>query len=149
MGKTVPSYRVALEFEIERWKGFSKALTSEGDREAFEELMDMRRNNALASGATYGFIIHTSDATIAYTGDFRLHGTRKDLSEDFIEKAKESSPDALIYEGTRMALTEKRQNYSKQQVEEKRNQIVASTDKIVFTTHYSRDIDKFRSFYNG
>ena len=42
--------------------------------------------------AAYGFIIHTSDATIAYTGDFRLHGTRKDLSEDFIQKAKESSP---------------------------------------------------------
>ena len=50
MGKTVPSFRMALEFEIERRKGFSKALTSEGDREAFEELMDMCRNNAMASG---------------------------------------------------------------------------------------------------
>jgi ribonuclease J len=98
--------------------------------------------------AAYGFIIHTSDATIAYTGDFRLHGTRKDLSEDFIQKAKESNPDALICEGTRMALKEKRQNYSEPQVEDKSNQIVASTDKIVFTTHYSRDIDRFRSFYN-
>jgi ribonuclease J len=98
--------------------------------------------------AAYGFIIHTSDATIAYTGDFRLHGTRKDFSEDFVQKAKECNPDALICEGTRMALREKRQNYSEQQVEEKSNQIVASTDKIVFTTHYSRDIDRFRSFYN-
>jgi len=98
--------------------------------------------------AAYGFVIHTSDATIVYTGDFRLHGTRKDLSEDFIQKAKESSPDALICEGTRMALKEKRQNYSEPQVEDKSNQIVASTDKIVFTTHYSRDIDRFRSFYN-
>jgi ribonuclease J len=98
--------------------------------------------------AAYGFIIHTSDSVIAYTGDFRLHGTRKDLSEDFIRKAKESCPDALICEGTRMALQEKRQNYSEQQVEDKSNQIVASTDKIVFTTHYSRDIDRFRSFYN-
>jgi ribonuclease J len=98
--------------------------------------------------AAYGFIIHTSDASIVYTGDFRLHGTRKDLSEDFIQKAEECSPDALICEGTRMALQEKRQNYSEQQVEEKSNQIVASTDQIVFTTHYSRDIDRFRSFYN-
>jgi ribonuclease J len=98
--------------------------------------------------AAYGFVIRTSDATIVYTGDFRLHGTRKDLSEDFIQKAKESSPDALICEGTRMALQEKRQNYSEQQVEDKSNQIVTSTDKIVFTTHYSRDIDRFRSFYN-
>jgi len=50
MGKTVPSYRMALEFEIDRWKGFSKALTGEGDREAFDELMGMCRNNAMASG---------------------------------------------------------------------------------------------------
>jgi hypothetical protein len=50
MGKTVPTYRMALEFEIERWRGFRKALNSEEDREAFDELMDMCRNNAMASG---------------------------------------------------------------------------------------------------
>jgi hypothetical protein len=50
MGKTVPSYRIALEMEIQRWKGFRKALNSEEDREAFETLMDMCRNNATASG---------------------------------------------------------------------------------------------------
>jgi len=49
MGKTVLAYRLALEFEFERWKGFKKALTSEEDREAFEELMDMCRSNAMAS----------------------------------------------------------------------------------------------------
>jgi hypothetical protein len=40
MGKTVPTYRVVLEFEIERWRGFRKALNSKEDREAFDELMD-------------------------------------------------------------------------------------------------------------
>jgi hypothetical protein len=50
MGKTVPSYRMALEFEIERWKGFRIALQSEEEREAFDWLMDMCRNNAMASG---------------------------------------------------------------------------------------------------
>lgn len=49
MGKTVPTYRLALEFEIERWKGFRKALSREEDREAVAELMDMCRNNAAAS----------------------------------------------------------------------------------------------------
>lgn len=98
--------------------------------------------------AAYGFIIHTSDCTIAYTGDFRLHGPRKDLSEDFIKKAQESKPDVLVCEGTRMALNEKRQNFSELQVMEKSNQIVSSCDKIVFSTHYSRDIDRFRSFYD-
>ena len=57
MGKTVPSYRMALEFEIERWKGFRKALQSEEEREAFEWLMDMCRNNAMASGAACNPVI--------------------------------------------------------------------------------------------
>jgi hypothetical protein len=50
MGKTVPTYRIALEFEIQRVRGFRKALSSEEDREAFDVLMDMCRNNAMASG---------------------------------------------------------------------------------------------------
>ena len=45
MGKTVESYRMALEEEIHRWDGFAKALRKE-DREAFEELMDMYRSYA-------------------------------------------------------------------------------------------------------
>ena len=54
--------------------------------------------------AAYGFIIHTSEGTIAYTGDLRRHGPRKDLTENFIQKAKDAHIDALICEGTRMAL---------------------------------------------
>jgi hypothetical protein len=47
MGKTVESYRMAIEDEIQRWKGFAKALRSE-DREAFEILMDACRSYASA-----------------------------------------------------------------------------------------------------
>ena len=50
MGKTVPSFRKALEFEIDTWRGFRKALASDEDREAFDELMDMCRINAMAAG---------------------------------------------------------------------------------------------------
>ena len=57
MGKTVPSYRMALEFEIEGWKGFRKALQSDEEREAFDWLMDMCRNNAMASGAACNPVI--------------------------------------------------------------------------------------------
>ena len=49
MGKTVPSYRMALEMEIARWRGFRKTLT-EADKEAFDELMDMCRSFGMASG---------------------------------------------------------------------------------------------------
>lgn len=52
MGKTVPSYRMALENEIKRWDGFSKALRND-DREAFEQMMNACRNYAsAASNAT-------------------------------------------------------------------------------------------------
>lgn len=52
MGRTVESYRMALEEEIRRWNGFAKALRST-DREAFDELMDACRNFASAgSNAT-------------------------------------------------------------------------------------------------
>ena len=44
---------MAIEFEMDKWKGFRKALESEEDRQAFEELMDMCRSYALAgSNAT-------------------------------------------------------------------------------------------------
>ncbi len=47
MGKTVESYRMALEEEIRRWSGFAKALRSV-DKEAYEELMDACRSFASA-----------------------------------------------------------------------------------------------------
>ncbi len=43
MGKTVESFRMALEGEINRWSGFARALRKP-DREAFDELMVMCRN---------------------------------------------------------------------------------------------------------
>jgi len=97
--------------------------------------------------AAYGFLIHTSEGAIAYTGDLRVHGPRKDLTEDFIAKACKSDPVALICEGTRMVEVEQRQNYSEPQVEKLGNEIVSGTDKPVFATHYSRDMDRFRSIY--
>lgn len=52
MGKTVESYRMALEDEIQRWNGFGKALRIE-DKKAFDALMDACRNYASAgSNAT-------------------------------------------------------------------------------------------------
>jgi hypothetical protein len=57
MGKTVPAYRMALEFEIDTWKSFRKALTSDEDRAAFDELMDMCRVYASESSCATNPII--------------------------------------------------------------------------------------------
>jgi hypothetical protein len=57
MGKTVPAYRWALEDEIALWKGFRKALPSDEDREAFEEMMDLCRVYASESSMATNPII--------------------------------------------------------------------------------------------
>ncbi len=52
----------------------------------------------------YSYIVSTPDATILYTGDYRLHGGRvceKSLTMDMVDKAKEHGIDLLLTEGTR------------------------------------------------
>ncbi len=48
MGKTVPTYRMAIEGEISNWKGFRDALASEEERQAFDQVMDLCRVQAMA-----------------------------------------------------------------------------------------------------
>ena len=56
MGKTVESYRMALEDEVQRWSGFAQALRIE-DKEAFDALIDACRSYASAgSNATQPII---------------------------------------------------------------------------------------------
>ena len=45
MGRTVPSFRPALEHEIESWKDFKRALRPE-DQKVFDKLMNFARIHA-------------------------------------------------------------------------------------------------------
>jgi hypothetical protein len=49
MGKTVPTYRMAIENEIANWKVFRNALPSEDDKCAFDAIMDLCRIQAMAA----------------------------------------------------------------------------------------------------
>jgi hypothetical protein len=49
MGRTVPTFRAALEDAIRRWDGYRRALR-QGDREAFDRMMDACRLHSSASG---------------------------------------------------------------------------------------------------
>jgi hypothetical protein len=49
MGRTVPTFRAALEEEIKRWEGYRRALRKE-EREAFDRMMDACRLHSSASG---------------------------------------------------------------------------------------------------
>ena len=80
MGKTVESYRMALEDEIRRWDGFAKALRSE-DRIAFEELMDACRVSASAgSNATQPVIFEPMVMSILLFQQKKLSKLEKELN---------------------------------------------------------------------
>jgi hypothetical protein len=57
MGKIVPSNRMALEWEIDKWRCFRNAIASEEECEAFDELMDMCRKYASESSCATNPII--------------------------------------------------------------------------------------------
>ena len=97
--------------------------------------------------ASYGFIVHTSEGAIVYSGDLRAHGPRKEMTKEFAERACESEPVAMISEGTRVVEVERRKNYSESEVKKLSNEIVSETKKTVFVAHYGRDMDRFRTFY--
>ena len=97
--------------------------------------------------AAYGFIVHTSEGAVVYTGDLRRHGPRDDMTEDFLEKARDCEPIALISEGTRVVDNDRRMNYSEEEVKKHAYDLVSQTNRIVFVTQYSRDMDRFRTFY--
>ena len=64
MGKTIESYRIALDIEVQSWRGFAKALRSE-DRDAFEQLLDACRSYASAgSNATRPVLFETMAMSI-------------------------------------------------------------------------------------
>jgi ribonuclease J len=96
----------------------------------------------------YGFIIHTSEGTIIYTGDLRLHGPVGRMTEEFVAKAVEEHPIALICEGTRVGQEESRKLHSEIEVRDAANKLVSSTSKLVTTSFYGRDIDRMNTFYS-
>jgi ribonuclease J len=94
----------------------------------------------------YGYIVHTSQGAIVYTGDLRRHGPRGDMTLEFIEKAKAVKPIAMISEGTRIG-SERLVNYAEEDVKAESKKIISKTKKLVIATFYPRDVDRFKTFY--
>ncbi len=92
----------------------------------------------------YGYIVETSGGTIAYTGDFRLHGPKSEMSEEFIEKAMRAEPDLLISEGTNITGGEVS---SEEEVKNKLDSLISETLGLVVVSFSLRNIDRLRSVY--
>ena len=79
MGKTVESYRMAIEDEIMRWNGFGKALRIE-DKTAFDALMDACRSYASAgSNATHPILFEPMVMSILLSQQVKICRLEKAL----------------------------------------------------------------------
>jgi ribonuclease J len=96
--------------------------------------------------AAYGFIVHTSGGALVYTGDLRVHGTKPQMTHDFIERARQEKPDALLAEGTNLigaTLT------TEAEVRSKVSSVIQASSKLVLADFSNVDVDRFRTFYDA
>jgi ribonuclease J len=93
---------------------------------------------------SYGFLVHTSEGTIAYSGDFRAHGPRSDMTFDFAEKAHSSQPKLFLCEGTNLVRGDLR---TESEVSEKAERIVENTKGLVLANFSTADTDRLKTFH--
>ena len=94
----------------------------------------------------YGFIIYTSEGPVVYTGDLRRHGSKPQMTEEFIEKAKAAKPIALIAEGTR--IKDVPTNENEQLVYDQSHELIRKTKNLIFADFNFKDVDRVRTFYD-
>jgi ribonuclease J len=96
----------------------------------------------------YGFLVRTSEGTIAYTGDFRQHGPRAADSLAFLDAVRRESPEALLIEGTR-AGPDPRANLSEAGVRDGVDRILEGSRSLALACTYPRDIDRLTTLYRA
>jgi ribonuclease J len=95
----------------------------------------------------YGIIIETSRGALVYTGDLRHHGPMAHMTEEFAKKARQHDPDTMISEGTRVCSQENQVIHSEKSVKTESNEVVQNTSDLAIVAFYSRDVDRFKTFY--
>jgi len=96
-------------------------------------------------GAT-GYIIHTSNGTVVYTGDFRFHGRRGEKTQEFMEACVKEKPDVLIIEGTRI---DEESSMKEKDVEDEISMILSKSEGLNVCNFPVRDTDRMMSFFNS
>ena len=134
-----------------RQKGFENDLEGiefktfrTGDKISFGEIRLEPFHVDHSIPGSYGFLIETSTGTIAYSGDFRAHGSKASLTEDFVEAAEKSQPDLFMCEGTNLVRGDLR---TEQEVLEKSEHVAKKTNGLVLASFSTADIDRLRTFH--
>ena len=90
--------------------------------------------------------------SIVYTGDFRLHGNRKHLTEEFLNLVQKENVDYLLCEGTRLGLSKDEEEKSieekilssEEEVEKKCIEIVESEENLIIYDASQADIERVK-----
>jgi ribonuclease J len=93
----------------------------------------------------YGYIIWTSNGPVVYTGDMRLHGAHSEMTMDFVKKAIEAKPIAMITEGTR--IDQKRTDESEPKVYADSKKEILKAQNLSIVDFNFKDVDRFKTFF--
>ena len=93
----------------------------------------------------YGFIIHTSEETIVYTGDIRMHGLHAEMTTEFLNAATQTKPKVIITEGTR--IDREKTNESEKKVYNESKKHITNCKNLSIVDFNFKDVDRFTTFY--
>jgi ribonuclease J len=93
----------------------------------------------------YGFVLKTSKGNLVYTADLRVHGTKPEMTSDFLDLAASSSPEVMLAEGTNILGGEVT---SEPEVKSKLSQLLSGTKNLALANFSNVDVDRLRTFYD-
>lgn len=91
-----------------------------------------------------GYLVHTDDGVVAYSGDMRLHGRHPDRTLRFAERAAGAA--AFVVEGTTLSGDPAFPPATESSVEDAYRRVLAGTPGLVLQTLYPRDIERVSAF---
>lgn len=95
----------------------------------------------------YAFLIESDGKTIFYTGDFRGHGRKKWLFEEFIKNPPDI--DVLMMEGTVVGPRSDEVFITEQELEEEFIDVMQKCEGTVFVTAASQNIDRLVTIFRA
>jgi ribonuclease J len=91
-----------------------------------------------------GYLVHTDDGVVAYSGDLRLHGRHPELTERFAERAHGAA--VLLMEGTSLSGDPRFTVRSEAQVEAAFDEELGRVPGLALIAVYPRDIERLTAF---
>ena len=91
-----------------------------------------------------GYLVHTSDGTLAFTGDYRFHGNHPELSWGFAERV--AGCDVLVTEGTTLSFDEYHPLRTEADTERDFTKALDGNPDLLILAVYPRDVERVERF---